>query len=388
MAQVVRINRLDSNGRIPRADIEAAFVDNRIVIFDVAGRVDLSDAQLFRDNPRNLYVFGNTAPGCVQFYGYPLNFDRPRQLRLQGVTIRASYETTAPLSHDCLKINNYCRNVDIVRCSMAGGHDEVMQVYSPPGKPACENMTVTQCLIGPGYRGIRGHNHSALINCRNFKWHRNACVHNARRQPQLDAIDVNGPSEVVESLVYNYGTQAIALKQGVHLCRGNVVIPGPQTRVSRPSNWPADQPWTGEPAISIVENETGSATIILDRNRREAFPQGQHPALYGADCFQNVEPNFTADVRVVESPDEGETWDPLLNLDQIGNRVDDGWDARFRDDVRNRTGSWIDHPSEIGGVPDVPGVERAQPLDLPDLPQAELLAWLAGYVAPETVRVG
>lgn len=341
---------------LSRESIEDAMVSNSAVVFNVAGRVDLGQSPLVLDGVTHLYVFGNTAPGCVQFHGAPVILNNVRNVHIQEITIRAGYETPAPKSWDALQINYQSRNVIIDRCSLAGGHDEVLQVWAPPETPAPDSITIRRCLIGPGYRGLRGHNHSALINATNFEFTDNICAHNARRSPQ---VDPRGTLAIIErNIIYNYGTMAIGIKSGAFELNGNVAVPGRQSRVSRPKNWPKYLPWyKGYPLTQVVRGTSGEAIVNFGGNCRVdgyRIPKNM-PYVPNSRSFANpMRDKFNVDIVYT-----GEPVRPVeLNVENSGNPADDGWDSRFREDVLNQTGSWVNHPDDIGGIPNVPTVRH------------------------------
>lgn len=334
---------------LSRESLEAALVSNSAVVFNVAGRVDLGQTPLVVSQASHLYVFGNTAPGVVQFHGAPLILNNVSNVRIREITVRTGYDTPAPLSWDALQINYQSRNVTVENCSLAGGHDEVLQLWAPPGEVVPDNVRIRKCLIGPGYMGLRGHNHSALVNCTNFEFTGNLCVHNARRSPQ---VDPKGTLAVIEdNIVYNYGTMAIGIKTGVFEINRNLAIPGRQSRVSRPNNWPAYLPWyKGYPLVQVVMGASGEAMVNFGGNARlngYDIPKNM-PYVPNTGSFANpMQDQFTVDIAYT-----GEPASPIpVDVTSPGNPADDGWDALFRSDVLNKTGNWIDHPDDIGGIP-------------------------------------
>lgn len=205
--------------------------------------------------------------------------------------------TTRSGGADALRITG-SRHVIVDRSSFSWAVDEVVEVGSS------QDVTIQRSIIAEGldrsthYEGA--HSRGLLIRTTSERvtlW-RNLMAHNDYRNPELSNI---GSVDIRGNVAYDWRRKSISLNEAAFGALwndvGNYLVPGPESQA-----WtvPPDEPFTAPPVP------------------------------------------------------------PTTSIDQVLNAVGvvptrDATDARIVADVRNGTGSLIDHPDEVGGWPELTG---------------------------------
>lgn len=192
---------------------------NRIVVFDVAGVIQISSRISVASN---IYIAGQTAPGeGITIYGNGISFSNAnnvicRYLRVRQGAIGSTGTDAAGVSsgHDMI----------FDHCSFAWGRDEVFSISG--SNPS--NITVQNCIIG---QGLMGHSAGGLMQSdHNITIYRSLYIHNDTRNPKF-----KGCHQYVNNIVYNWKTAAYIMggdSEGISYsnAESNLFITGPTGR--------------------------------------------------------------------------------------------------------------------------------------------------------------
>ena len=198
---------------------DAVSQPNRIVVFDVAGVINIQSRITFA---KNLYVAGQTAPGeGVTVYGDGVSFSGSENIIVRYMRFRMGHKGSS--GKDCAGIANG-QNMIFDHCSFAWGLDETFSI-NPDGKGSTpENITLQHCIVGQGLMthsagGLMQTNYVSLIG--NF-----LCDNNTRN------FKVKGINQYANNMVYNWSNGAYIMggdsegKSYVNI-QSNLFINGP-----------------------------------------------------------------------------------------------------------------------------------------------------------------
>ena len=197
---------------------DAVSKSNRIVVFDVAGVININSRITFASN---LYVAGQTAPGeGVTIYGDGVSFSGANNLICRYLRVRMGHGGSS--GKDCAGVANGT-NMIFDHCSFAWGLDETFSINSD-GKGALGDITIQNCLIG---QGLMPHSAGGLIQADNITLYRNLYCDNSTRNNK-----VKGKNQYANNIVYNWNNGAYIMggdSEGQSYCniQGNLFINGP-----------------------------------------------------------------------------------------------------------------------------------------------------------------
>ena len=214
---VYHVTNLNDSGSGSLRD--AVSQPNRIVVFDVAGVINIQSRIVFA---KNLYVAGQTAPGeGVTVYGDGVSFSGSENIIVRYMRFRMGHKGSS--GKDCAGIANG-QNMIFDHCSFAWGLDETFSI-NPDGKGSTpENITLQNCIVGQGLMthsagGLMQTNYISLIG--NF-----LCDNNTRN------FKVKGINQYANNMVYNWSNGAYIMggdsegKSYVNI-QSNLFINGP-----------------------------------------------------------------------------------------------------------------------------------------------------------------
>ncbi len=368
---IIRVTNLDASGPGSlRAALETA--GPRIVVFEVAGVIDLNRRSLRIVEPR-VTVAGQTAPspGITLIRGgltIATHDVIVQHLRIRpgdaGQPRRSGWEpdgiTTAGSSaHDIL----------IEHCSTTWATDENLSVSGPRlegPEGTSRRVTIRNCLIAECLHDsthAKGpHSMGSLIHdfCQQIAIIGNLYAHNHQRNPYFKA---HTTGVIVNNVIYNPGRYAIQLGFAPsewigarYLPRpprlsivGNVYLQGTDTRAGLPM---VDRPGEVYLADNIALDREGqpvavAGAIVQQLDEKPVWPEGLEP-LPAAQVLEHVIRHVGARPR---------DRDPI--------------DQRIIQQLIDREGKIIHSQDEVGGYPEVEPVHR--PLQVPD---ADVQQWL------------
>ena len=215
--QVYHVTNLNDSGTGSLRD--AVGTANRIVVFDVAGVINLQSRLVFKNN---LYVAGQTAPGeGVTVYGNGVSFSGASNIIVRHMRFRMGHHGDS--GKDAAGIANGT-NMIFDHCSFSWGLDETFSI-NPDGKGVTpQNITLQNCIIG---QGLLTHSAGGLMQADSITLYRNLYVDNSTRNNK-----VKGRNQYANNIVYNWQNGAYIMggdSEGNSYCniQSNLFINGP-----------------------------------------------------------------------------------------------------------------------------------------------------------------
>lgn len=374
--RVLRVTTLDSDGE---GSLRWALREKgpRIVVFEVAGVIDLNRKPLSISEPR-VTVAGQTAPspGITLIRGgiaigahdvilqhlhvRPGDAGRPRRSGWEpdGIT------TVGAEAHDVL----------IDHCSVTWAVDENISVSGPrlEGPQATSRrVTIRNCIIAEGLNDSshsKGpHSKGSLVHdcCQEIAVVGNLYAHNTQRNPYFKA---HATGAIVNNVIYDPGSAAVQLGYSL-------------------SEWSAAELRPVPPRVSVVGNvylqgestrlklamvgRTGDAylddNLALDAAGRPA------PLTAGDIAVLAEKPAWPAGLEAIPS---SEVIDYVVRHAGARPKDRDPIDRRIVQDLLDRRGRIIDSQDQVGGYPEIAPVRRGL-----DVPETDVDAWLARFTA-------
>ena len=195
---VYHVTNLNDSGTGSLRD--AVSKPGRIVVFDVAGVINIQSRIVFA---KNLYVAGQTAPGeGITVYGDGVSFSGSDNIIVRYMRFRMGKGGSS--GKDCAGIANGTTMI-FDHCSFSWGLDEVFSV-NPDGKGDLHNITLMNCVFG---QGLLTHSAGGLIQADSITLYRNFYCDNSTRNNK-----VKGAHQYVNNIVYNW-------KNGCYLMGGD-----------------------------------------------------------------------------------------------------------------------------------------------------------------------
>lgn len=189
---VYHVTNLNDSGTGSLRD--AVSQSGRIVVFDVAGVINISSRMVFASN---LYVAGQTAPGeGVTVYGDGVSFSGATNTIVRYMRFRMGHKGTS--GKDCAGIANGTTMI-FDHCSFAWGLDETFSI-NPDGKGDLKMITIQNSVIG---QGLMTHSAGGLIQADSISLVGNLYCDNATRNNK-----VKGTNQYANNIVYNWKNAA------------------------------------------------------------------------------------------------------------------------------------------------------------------------------------
>jgi len=347
----------------------------RIIVFRTGGTIEVQST--ISVSEPFLTIAGQTAPGGGILLKANPGYDGPvlnvasHDVIIRGLRVRRGPTGKKGCCGDGLSIHNndgQPHNIVIDRCSISWGTDENVNAWY-----AANDITIQWCLISEALHDSsheKGpHSKGALIgsDVKRVSFHHNLLAHNVARNPQF--TNDEGPDHIVNNVIYNwtyFGGQFS--KTETHAPKinliGNYYKAGPDTRLDRYEVTMSKFPET-EPRFYLRDNigphrpdaSSDEWAIVGDSSSGLGKDWMRVPA---SKKHQRPEPWPASPVPITIHPVK-EAYD--LVLAKAGATVPkrDAVDLRVLQDVRMKTGTCINDPSEVGGWPTIePGTP---PLD-------------------------
>ena len=190
---VYHVTNLNDSGSGSLRD--AVSQPNRIVVFDVAGVINISSRMTFA---KNLYVAGQTAPGeGITVYGDGVSFSGSDNIIVRYMRFRMGAVGTK--DKDAAGIANG-QNMIFDHCSFSWGQDEHFSVNWDNKGTAPQNITLMNSIVG---QGLMTHSAGGLMQADNITLYRILLVDNSTRN-----FKVKGVNQYVNNIVYNWKNYA------------------------------------------------------------------------------------------------------------------------------------------------------------------------------------
>ncbi len=192
--EIYHVTNLNDSGTGSLRD--AVSKPNRIVVFDVAGVIQLKSRLTFKNN---LTILGQTAPGeGVQVYGNGVSFSNANNLIVRYLRVRMGVNGDS--GKDAAGVASG-HDMIFDHMSVLWGRDENFSVSSDDKGSGPANVTIQNSIIG---QGLQPHSCGGLIQTDNgVTLFRNLYIENATRNPK-----VKGLNQFVNNVSYNWGKEA------------------------------------------------------------------------------------------------------------------------------------------------------------------------------------
>jgi pectate lyase len=371
--QVIEVINLDDSGfGSLRACVEAS--GPRTCVFRTGGTIELNST-LTITNPY-ISIAGQTAPGggiTIKHSGGGIGIlIETHDVIVRYLTVRpgpgsknqaiAMWKNGSPNVHDIV----------IDHCSTSWATDEVVTTWY-----AANNITIQWSIIAEGLKcsthpdgchskgslmgGYKNSEAGDGIGAYDISFHHNLLAHHTERGPM---IKTGGLVDVVNNVTYNMGginSHIFVRSPGLS---GNIIP------VNYVGNYFKFGPSTGSGKYEIgsyYESGPATAHIYLEGNIGPHRPSDSYPqdALLkpSSVAYQLVSSRFTA--PAITETNASTAYNQIIadvgankSLDRQGNYYwrQDVVDQRIINDVQNTTGQIINHPSEVGGWPNLPTI--------------------------------
>jgi hypothetical protein len=353
----------------------------RIIVFAVAGIIDLRRDLTIREPFATLA--GQSAPGdgiCLR--GAALRV-ATHDVIVRFLRVRVGDAPDGPKaeSRDGLGVTNAKappHRIIIDHCSVSWAIDENMELWYP-----CHDVTIQACLIAESLEhslhpkgrhgmGLLVGDHAQRVSVRH-----NLFAHHMDRSPLLKG---DTEAEVVGNVIYNWRNHGTALTDPEGsgpqraFIRGNLYLPGPQTRAGQPSI--TLQPSVKPGSVVVVQDNLGPGEArdqVLNRSPVTLAPPSP------------LQTNATA----APTPTAAERLETVLAGVGAWLPRRDAVDERVLRTVRERTGRIIDRPADVGGWPAYRSAPVPPDVDADGLPDAwETAQGLNPADATDSARLG
>ena len=181
---------------------------NRIIVFDVAGTINLTSGSLDVKNLANYYIAGQTAPGPVTIYGNTTQLTHSSGKENRNVALRyLSFRKGTGDNEDAVTFagSGLGTNLILDHVSASWAEDEVLSVANNN-----TNVTVQYSMINDAL--VSNHAYGSLIRPRidsNVSFHHNLYAHNASRQARFGTYDAETlTADFRNNVIYNWRDRA------------------------------------------------------------------------------------------------------------------------------------------------------------------------------------
>ncbi len=214
---VYHVTNLNDSGAGSLRD--AVSQPNRIVVFDVAGVINIKSRIVFSNN---LYVAGQTAPGeGITVYGDGVSFSGASNIIVRYMRFRMGHNGSN--GKDAAGLAN---GADMIfdHCSFSWGLDETFSI-NPDGKGTTpQNITLQHSIVG---QGLLTHSAGGLMQANYISIIGNLLIDNSTRN-----FKIKGINQYANNMVYNWKNGAYIMggdSEGTSYCniQSNLFINGP-----------------------------------------------------------------------------------------------------------------------------------------------------------------
>lgn len=351
---VVYVTNLDDAG--PGSLREALSAGDRTILFRVSGTIRLLSRLDVKGS--NVTLAGESAPGDgIALRGRELMISNVQNVIVRHLRLRPGDELGA--EHDALSIRG-SRDIIIDHCSLSWSTDSLNDVTHGSG-----NITVQWCILSePLNRSVHAkgaHGYATGWDGRfhgGGSYHHNLIAHANDRAPRLGyARTGRGLIDVRNNVLYNIGDgRPYGGETDDFNFVGNYLRPGPSSKQPRVlfDVWADDS--RGYVAGNVIE---GHPDITADNRLGLTFRKGNLADFLQAAPFA---------VSTVTTDSAEVALERVLTMAGAVRPTRDAVDQRIVSDVRNRTGSIINSPSDVGGWPELASAPAPTDTDNDGLP--------------------
>ena len=357
--EVFIVTNLDDNGDdknpVPGSLRDAVSEDDRFIVFDVAGVIDLQSTLNLRKR-KNITIAGQSAPGDgITIAGFETNMSDSENVIIRHLRFRPGVKNV--LSSDSMDAiwGRSMRNVMIDHLSTSWGTDETMSLYR------AENMTVQWSLVSEsltmsGHTKGR-HGYGAIMGGVNTTYHHNLISTHTSRMPRFgggtaeaDDNDHLGTFDFRNNVIYNWGfNNTYGGGRANSNMINNYLKAGPGTRDEVANHiinaGEKDKPGNFHVSGNVLEGNTE----VSDNNSLGITYGG------GAKDWTTIDsPEFPMDGTTPEALRTTSAEDAYTEvLEKAGATApkQDAVDGRLKKEVEQGKGRFINNEAEVGGYP-------------------------------------
>jgi hypothetical protein len=212
-ATVYHVTNLNDSGPGSFRNAFTQNTSNRIIVFDVAGTIQLTGAALDVKNLSNYYIAGQSAPGPVTIYGNTTQITHSNDRVNSNVIMRyLAFRKGAGNGEDAITFSGgdgpthmTATNMILDHVSASWSEDEVLSVANNN-----TNVTVQYSIISDAL--VSDHAYGSLIRPRidsNVTFHHNLYAHNSSRQARFGTYNAETlTSDFRNNVIYNWRDRA------------------------------------------------------------------------------------------------------------------------------------------------------------------------------------
>ena len=372
--RIIHVTNLNDSGTGSlRAAVEAS--GPRIVVFDVAGIIELSSKLRIRNG--DLTIAGQTAPGdgiCIKNYATVVEADN---VIIRFVRFRLGDQGANADDGEDAIWGRRQKDIIIDHCSMSWSIDECASFYGN------SNFTMQWCILTESLRhsvhGKGSHGYGGIWGGENASFHHNLLANHDSRNPRFDHPEIyenpsdpdrRGNVDYRNNAVYNWGSNSTYGGEGGHFNMvGNYYRQGPASR---------DRAYFIDANGIYTSNGTdyGYPYLYMDGNHYVQYPDmTAGDGVYWHDHGTNIPPDASrllSSLLSISGPDGQtvyttthsaqdafalicETGGASLVRDEVDDRAcldAQSGTASYPDGGNGSEGGIVDTPSAVGGWPE------------------------------------
>ncbi|MBO8453207.1 MAG: fibronectin type III domain-containing protein [Bacteroidetes bacterium] len=372
--RIIHVTNLNDSGTGSlRAAVEAS--GPRIVVFDVAGIIELSSKLRIRNG--DLTIAGQTAPGdgiCIKNYATVVEADN---VIIRFVRFRLGDQGADADDGEDAIWGRRQKDIIIDHCSMSWSIDECASFYGN------SNFTMQWCILTESLRhsvhGKGSHGYGGIWGGENASFHHNLLANHDSRNPRFDHPEIyenpsdpdrRGNVDYRNNAVYNWGSNSTYGGEGGHFNMvGNYYRQGPASR---------DRAYFIDANGIYTSNGTdyGYPYLYMDGNHYVQYPDmTAGDGVYWHDHGTNIPPDASrllSSLLPISGPDGQtvyttthsaqdafalicETGGASLVRDEVDDRAcldAQSGTASYPDGGNGSEGGIVDTPSAVGGWPE------------------------------------
>lgn len=372
--RIIHVTNLNDSGTGSlRAAVEAS--GPRIVVFDVAGIIELSSKLRIRNG--DLTIAGQTAPGdgiCIKNYATVVEADN---VIIRFVRFRLGDQGANADDGEDAIWGRRQKDIIIDHCSMSWSIDECASFYGN------SNFTMQWCILTESLRhsvhGKGSHGYGGIWGGENASFHHNLLANHDSRNPRFDHPEIyenpsdpdrRGNVDYRNNAVYNWGSNSTYGGEGGHFNMvGNYYRQGPASR---------DRAYFIDANGIYTSNgkDYGYPYLYMDGNHYVQYPDmTAGDGVYWHDHGTNIPPDASrllSSLLPISGPDGQtvyttthsaqdafalicETGGASLVRDEVDDRAcfdAQSGTASYPDGGNGSEGGIVDTPSAVGGWPE------------------------------------
>lgn len=341
----------------------------RIVVFAIGGTIPLTKALEIK-NPY-ITIAGQTAPGDgILLKGAEIEV-KTHDVVIRGLRIRVGDDPVGvnPLNRDAMNVGANSLevyNVIIDHNSLSWSIDENFSTWYPNTHDISFQWNIISESLWCSNHPEGCHGKAFLLgdHTKRISVHHNLFANNNDRNPEIKG---DTTAEIVNNLIYNWGTRSIGSAtlvgdwegSGANFANivGNFYIKGPNSDSSKPISF-TSRIWP-ESKLYISQNiGPGKTTASGD----------DWVMVHGAASFKSITPVVEASSLIAESAESAKS--KILESAGATAPKRDSVDERAVNSVNSNTGKIINSQNEVGGWPTMRTTNGPTDTDLDGMPDA------------------